>query len=84
MPKIKKKANIGIIGLGKFGMSLAIELATMGKNIVCLDKDEKKVNTYFELSLKMSMILSKLVIKYTPKLLVLMTIQEKLNSVSKI
>ena len=43
MPKIKKKANIGIIGLGKFGMSLAIELATMGKNIVCLDKDEKKV-----------------------------------------
>ena len=31
MPKIKKKANIGI------------ELATMGKNIVCLDKDEKKV-----------------------------------------
>lgn len=34
---------IGIIGLGRFGMSLAIELAKSGKNIVCIDKDEKKI-----------------------------------------
>jgi trk system potassium uptake protein TrkA len=35
--------TIGIIGLGRFGMSLAIELATSGKKIVCIDKDEKKI-----------------------------------------
>ena len=40
---VRKKATIGIIGLGRFGMSLAIELATSGKNIVCIDKDEKKI-----------------------------------------
>ena len=38
-----KKSTIGIIGLGRFGMSLAIELSSKGKNVICLDKDEKKV-----------------------------------------
>lgn len=36
-----KKSTIGIIGLGKFGMYLANELVGSGKNIVCVDKDEK-------------------------------------------
>ena len=47
---VRKKATIGIIGLGRFGMSLAIELATSGKNIVCIDKDEKKIKEYEEIS----------------------------------
>lgn len=38
-----KKATIGIIGLGKFGMTVAMELVRGGRNIVCIDKDEKKV-----------------------------------------
>ncbi len=38
-----KKATIGIIGLGRFGMSLAIELASSGKSVICIDQDEKKV-----------------------------------------
>ena len=38
-----KKSTIGIIGLGRFGMSLAIELSSKGRNVICLDKDEKKV-----------------------------------------
>ena len=38
-----KKGTIGIIGLGRFGMSLAIELSSKGKDVICLDKDEKKV-----------------------------------------
>lgn len=37
------KASIGIIGLGRFGMSLAIELASKGKSVICIDKEEKKV-----------------------------------------
>lgn len=37
------KASIGIIGLGRFGFSLAAELASKGKSVICVDKDEKKV-----------------------------------------
>ena len=37
------KSSIGIIGLGRFGMSLAIELASKGKSVICIDKEEKKV-----------------------------------------
>lgn len=39
----KNLETIGIVGLGRFGMSLAIELASKGKSIICVDKDEKKV-----------------------------------------
>lgn len=39
----KKQGSIGIIGLGKFGMCLAQELVKCNKTIVCLDKDEAKV-----------------------------------------
>lgn len=39
----KNAGTIGIIGLGRFGYSLAVELASKGKSIICIDKDEKKV-----------------------------------------
>ena len=35
----KNAGTIGIIGLGRFGYSLAIELASKGKSIICIDKD---------------------------------------------
>ena len=38
-----KNATIGIIGLGNFGMSIAKELATSGKSIICVDRNEEKV-----------------------------------------
>ncbi len=44
----KKTSSIGIIGLGKFGMCLANELVNSGKEIVCIDKDEKKVKKALE------------------------------------
>jgi len=45
----KKKKTVGIIGLGKFGMYLATELVASGINIVCLDKDERKVKRALEI-----------------------------------
>ena len=44
----KNTSSIGIIGLGRFGMSLAIELASKGKSIICVDQDEKKVKNILE------------------------------------
>lgn len=41
--KMKEKSTIGIIGLGRFGMSLAMQLANDKRRVVCIDKDEKKV-----------------------------------------
>ncbi len=35
--------NIGIIGLGKYGLYLAKELSKTGKSLLCIDKDENKV-----------------------------------------
>ncbi len=43
---MKKKAekNIyGIVGLGRFGMALAMELANAGADLIVLDRDEEKV-----------------------------------------
>lgn len=45
---MKENETIGIIGLGKFGMPLAIELAKANKEIVCLDKNERKVKEMLE------------------------------------
>ena len=44
--KKKKKGKLiyGIIGLGRFGLSLAIELAEAGEDLIALDKDENKVS----------------------------------------
>ena len=44
----KNAGTIGIIGLGRFGYSLAVELASKGKSIICIDKDEKKVKEMLE------------------------------------
>ncbi len=42
--KKKKEKNIyGILGLGRFGYALAIELAESGADIIVLDRDEEKV-----------------------------------------
>ncbi len=42
--KSKKKNNTyGIIGLGRFGHALAVELALSGADIMVLDKDEEKI-----------------------------------------
>ena len=41
--KIKENTNIAIIGLGRFGMSLAVKLSKDKRKLVCIDKDEKKV-----------------------------------------
>lgn len=39
----KEKDTYGIIGLGRFGSALALELAEEGAELVVLDKDEEKV-----------------------------------------
>ncbi len=39
----KEKNTYGIIGLGRFGMALATELARSGADIIVLDRDEEKV-----------------------------------------
>ena len=39
----RKSNTIGIIGLGRFGMNVAKELASSGKSILCIDRDEEKV-----------------------------------------
>ena len=45
MSKIKKENLIyGIIGLGRFGLSLALELARGGADLIVLDRDEDKVS----------------------------------------
>ncbi len=42
--KKKKEKNIyGIIGLGRFGLALALELAQAGEDLIVLDRDEEKV-----------------------------------------
>ncbi len=39
----KDKNSYGIIGLGRFGMALALELAKAGADLIVLDRDEEKV-----------------------------------------
>ncbi len=44
LKKRKKEKNIyGIIGLGRFGYALAVELAQSGADIIAIDRDEEKV-----------------------------------------
>ncbi len=42
--KNKGKSIYGIIGLGRFGMSLAMELSNAGADIIVLDQDEVKAS----------------------------------------
>ncbi len=47
--KLKKQKNIyGIIGLGRFGHALALELAQSGADLMVLDKDEEKIKEFRE------------------------------------
>ncbi len=39
----KEKSTYGIIGLGRFGYALAIELAEAGADLVVIDNDEEKI-----------------------------------------
>ena len=39
----KDKNTYGIIGLGRFGTALALELAESGADLLVIDKDEEKV-----------------------------------------
>ncbi len=41
--KHKDKNTYAIIGLGRFGMALALELARSGADIVAVDRDEEKI-----------------------------------------
>ena len=42
--KAKKEANTyGIVGLGRFGYALAMELATSGADLLVLDRDGEKI-----------------------------------------
>ena len=47
---MKKKLSYGIIGLGRFGTSLAYELSSMGAEILVLDKDEEKIQSIREIT----------------------------------
>lgn len=40
----KEKLIYGIVGLGRFGYSLAVELAKSGAELIVIDKDEDKVS----------------------------------------
>lgn len=41
--KKNKNKTYGIIGIGRFGMALAIELAEAGADILVIDRDEEKI-----------------------------------------
>ena len=43
MKKRKEASSFGVIGLGRFGMALAISLAEAGKDVIVIDRDESKV-----------------------------------------
>ncbi len=44
----KDKNTYGIIGLGRFGYALAVELALSGAEIIALDRDEEKIRNIRE------------------------------------
>lgn len=48
MANKKGKLIYGIVGLGRFGFSLAMELSKAGEDIIVLDKDENKVSVIRE------------------------------------
>ena len=45
MAKKNKSKNVvyGIIGLGRFGYALAVDLANAGYDLIVLDRDEEKI-----------------------------------------
>ena len=43
MKKNQEAESFGVIGLGRFGMALAITLAQAGKEVIAVDRNEEKV-----------------------------------------
>ena len=43
MKKKKSAQSFGIIGLGRFGMALAISLTQAGKEVIVIDRNESKL-----------------------------------------
>lgn len=48
--KTKGKTIYGILGLGRFGLALATELAKSGADLIVLDRDEEKVSLMREIT----------------------------------
>lgn len=46
----QKKTSYGIIGLGRFGYSLAHKLVDLGADVMCLDRDEEKISEIREIT----------------------------------
>lgn len=46
----QKKISYGIIGLGRFGFSLAQKLVSLGADVMCLDRDEEKISEIREIT----------------------------------
>lgn len=46
----KEKITYGIVGLGRFGYALAVELASSGAELLVLDRDEEKVGQIREIT----------------------------------
>lgn len=46
----KEKMTYGIVGLGRFGYALAVELASSGAELLVLDRDEEKVRQIREIT----------------------------------
>ncbi len=44
----KEKNTYGIVGLGRFGYALAMELARSGADLLVLDRDEEKIKEFSE------------------------------------
>ena len=42
--KNKQADSYGIVGLGRFGFALALELAAAGADLLVLDRDEEKIS----------------------------------------
>ena len=45
-----KNMTYGIVGLGRFGSALAMDLASAGAEIVVMDKNEERVRTLREMT----------------------------------
>lgn len=65
--RTKKERDIfGIIGLGRFGSALAIELASAGTDLLVIDRDEEKVRElrdYTENAYVVKILIRKLLLK---------------------
>ena len=47
---LSDQTTYGIVGLGRFGYALAMELASTGADLIVLDKDEEKIRELREVT----------------------------------